>query len=104
MQPFILGNVLHSFGLSKAVLQWGQAGSQLRPENALHRQFEEGLRELNCIDVSLSILCVQEQSQDFLFTSTNAVRGDRDKRSFGKGKRFSRKLLCQINLLRFKVN
>lgn len=68
------------------MLQWGQSGSQLGPENALHGQVEEGLRELNCIDVNLSKLFVQEQSQDVLFTSTNAVRGDRGKGHFGKGK------------------
>lgn len=96
--------VNHSFALSQVVLQWGQSGSQLRPENALHGQFEEGLREFNCMDVSLSKLFVQEQSQDVLFTSTNAVRGDRGKGHFGKGKRFRRKLLCQRNLLHFKVN
>lgn len=87
MQPFILWSVSHSFGLSQVVLKWGQSGSQLRPENALHGQFEEGLRELNCLDMSFSILFVQTQSQDALFTSTNAVRGEG---SFGKGKRFSR--------------
>lgn len=86
------------------MLQWGRSESQLRPENALHGQFEEGLRELNCIDVSLSILFVQKQSYDILFTSTNAARGDRGMGSFGKGKRFGRKLRCQRNLLHFKVN
>lgn len=86
------------------MLQRGQSGSQLRPENAVNGLFEEGLRELNCIDVSLSILFVQKQSHDVLFASTKAARGDRGKGSFGKEKRFGRKLLCQRNLLHFKVN
>lgn len=85
MQPFTLGNFWHSFGLSRLVLSWGQSGSQLRPGNTLHGHFEEGLRDLSCIDMSLSVPFVLRASGAAPAAFTyNPASGDRGDGSFGK--------------------
>ena len=67
MQPFILWNFWHSFGLSQLVPSWRQSRGQLRPGNTLCGQFEEGLRDLSCTDMCLSV--------PFVFAAGRAAPG-----------------------------